>query len=60
MQRKLLTVVPALSLVVVAAGASFARPVTIEYWQYFFRTKIDLIDELIDEFEAAALSASSG
>lgn len=28
-----------------------AEPVTIEYWQYFYETKIDLMDELIKEFQ---------
>ena len=28
------------------------EPVTIEYWQYFYESKVNLIDELIVEFEA--------
>lgn len=42
----------ALLLVFVVSAPSFAQ-VTIEYWQYFFESKIDLVDELIVEFEAA-------
>lgn len=29
------------------------EPVTIEYWQYFYESKVNFIDELIGEFEAA-------
>ncbi len=29
------------------------KVVTIEYWQYFYESKIKLVDELIKEFEAA-------
>ena len=28
-----------------------AEPVTIEYWQYFYETKVNLMDELIAEFQ---------
>ena len=37
-----------------AAGKTEAsgEQVTIEYWQYFFESKVNLIDELIAEFEA--------
>lgn len=38
-----------------AVAPSFAQsgePVTIRYWQYYFQTKIEVIDELIAEFEA--------
>ena len=30
-----------------------AEPVTIEYWQYVYQDKVDLMDQLIAEFEAA-------
>lgn len=36
-----------------AASSSVAEPVTIEYWQYFYETKINLVDELIKEFQTA-------
>ncbi len=29
-----------------------AEPVTIEYWQYFYESKINLMDELIADFQA--------
>lgn len=37
-------------LAVVAAGA---QTVTITYWQYFYESKVKLVDELIKKFEAA-------
>ncbi len=30
-----------------------AKPVSIEYWQYFYETKVNLMDELIKEFQSA-------
>lgn len=36
---------------VAPALAQTGEPVTIRYWQYYFETKVDLIDELIAEFE---------
>lgn len=53
MKRNMMVLALALTLVVAVAGGALAETVTIEYWQYFFQTKIDLIDELIEEFEAA-------
>ena len=35
-----------------AGGDSSNEQVTIEYWQYYFESKVNLIDELIEEFEA--------
>lgn len=35
------------------AANSEEKVVTIEYWQYFYESKIKLVDELIKEFEAA-------
>ena len=35
-----------------SAAAQAQEPVTIRYWQYYFQTKVELIDELIAEFEA--------
>lgn len=40
-----------LLLVFLVSSTTFAQ-VTIEYWQYFYESKINLIDELIVEFEA--------
>jgi len=39
-------------LMVLVAQAATAAPVTITYWQYFYQSKVDLIDELIKQFEA--------
>jgi len=36
-----------------AAASSVAEPVTIEYWQYFYETKVNLMDDLIKEFQSA-------
>ena len=44
------TLVLSLLLVLVLASSSFAQ-VTIEYWQYYFESKVKLVDELIMEFE---------
>ena len=35
------------------AAAPAEEAVTIEYWQYYYESKVNLIDELILEFEAA-------
>ena len=35
-----------------SGSGSSEEQVTIEYWQYFFESKVNLIDELIKEFEA--------
>lgn len=39
-------------LLVLAAQVASAAPVTITYWQYFYQTKVDLINDLIKQFEA--------
>lgn len=36
-----------------AAGAGGASAVEIEYWQYFFEARVDAMDKLIENFEAA-------
>ncbi|TXT43290.1 MAG: multiple sugar transport system substrate-binding protein [Spirochaetes bacterium] len=41
-----------IALLSLAAGIS-AQTVTITYWQYFFETKVKLVDELIKNFEKA-------
>lgn len=45
------TLVLALMVVLVMSATSFAQ-VTIEYWQYYYESKVKLVDELIKEFEA--------
>lgn len=42
-----------LALLLVPMASMAEEPVTIEYWQYFYESKINLIDSLIEEFEAA-------
>ena len=37
----------------IALGASTANAVEIEYWQYFFEARVNAIDTLIEQFEAA-------
>ncbi len=37
----------------IALGASTAGAVEIEYWQYFFEARVNAIDTLIEQFEAA-------
>jgi multiple sugar transport system substrate-binding protein len=39
-------------LLILAAQVASAAPVTITYWQYFYQSKVDLVDELIKQFEA--------
>jgi multiple sugar transport system substrate-binding protein len=36
-----------------AAAPAAAQPVEIEYWQYFFKERVQAMDELIKRFEAA-------
>src|SRR5690625_3687802 len=51
----LLTMLVVVAVAFGAVGPALAQsdePVTIRYWQYFFETKVELIDELIAEFEA--------
>lgn len=45
------TLVLSLMLVLLIASTSFAEPVTIQYWQYYYQSKVELVDELIVEFE---------
>jgi len=40
-------------LLAVAVAGIFAQTVTITYWQYFYESKVKLMDELIQKFEAA-------
>lgn len=43
----------ATSAAALTAGAASAQEVTIEYWQYFFEARVDAMDILIENFEAA-------
>jgi len=36
-----------------ASGATRAAPVEIDYWQYFFKERVEAMDALIKQFEAA-------
>ena len=40
-------------LLVLAVLAASAETVTITYWQYFYESKVNLVNELIKKFEAA-------
>ncbi|MEI6874589.1 MAG: extracellular solute-binding protein, partial [Spirochaetota bacterium] len=40
------------ALLVVGVFAASAEPVKITYWQYFYQTKVDLINSLITQFQA--------
>lgn len=40
-------------LLAVAVSGTFAQTVTITYWQYFYESKVKLMDELIQKFQAA-------
>ncbi len=42
---------PSTSSSVTSSTSAVAEPVTIEYWQYFYETKVNLMDELIKEFQ---------
>lgn len=43
----------ATSAAALTAGSASAQEVTIEYWQYFFEARVDAMDILIENFEAA-------
>lgn len=43
---------PSVSTSAASGNSSVAEPVTIEYWQYFYETKVNLMDELIQEFQS--------
>lgn len=51
--KKLLALLIVLATVLVPFAAVAEEPVTIKYWQYFYESKVDLMDALIAEFEAA-------
>lgn len=56
MQRNLRNALVALATSAAALGASgaaTAEEVTIEYWQYFFEARVNAMDVLIENFEAA-------
>jgi ABC-type glycerol-3-phosphate transport system substrate-binding protein len=39
-------------LLVLAVLAASAETVTITYWQYFYESKVNLVNDLIKKFEA--------
>lgn len=43
----------ATSTAILTAGAASAQEVTIEYWQYFFEARVNAMEQLIENFEAA-------
>ncbi|MGE5623807.1 MAG: extracellular solute-binding protein [Methanocella sp.] len=49
--RVALLVVAAALLVVLGTQGALAKQVTIEYWQYYYESKVKLVDELIKQFE---------
>jgi multiple sugar transport system substrate-binding protein len=55
MHRTIRNSLAALATSAAALGASgaMAQEVTIEYWQYFFEARVDAMDILIENFEAA-------
>ena len=52
MKKLSLLLVLALLLGLALPAGLAEEPVTIEYWQYYFESKVALIDELIAQFEA--------
>ena len=42
-----------ISIAVFLGTAAQSNAVEIEYWQYFFKERVEAIDALIEEFEAA-------
>ncbi len=55
MKMNIRTALAALATSAAALGASgaAAQEVTIEYWQYFFEARVNAMDQLIENFEAA-------
>ncbi len=55
MKMNFRTALAALATSAAALGASgaAAQEVTIEYWQYFFEARVNAMDQLIENFEAA-------
>jgi len=52
LSRILLVSVVAALMMAVAVNQVGAQTVTVEYWQYYYESKVVLIDKLIKEFEA--------
>lgn len=53
MRKRSFLIALTLLLALFAPMIQAEEPVTIEYWQYYFESKVALMDELIAEFEAA-------
>jgi len=53
MRGALAGIVAAILVILGAGGASHAAPVEIDYWQYFFKERVEAMDALIKQFEAA-------
>ena len=52
MKRTRIGVILSLALFLGGAIAGQAADVTITYWQYFYQSKVDLMNDLIQQFEA--------
>ena len=50
--KRIRTAILLIALLAVVVGVG-AQTVTITYWQYFYESKVQLVDELIKKFEAA-------
>lgn len=53
MNRPFRTALAALATSAAALTSASAQEVTIEYWQYFFQARVDAMEILIENFEAA-------
>src|SRR5260221_13397120 len=53
MRGALAGVVAAILVILGATGVTYAAPVEIDYWQYFFKERVEAMDALIKQFEAA-------
>ncbi|HRZ66055.1 MAG TPA: extracellular solute-binding protein, partial [Spirochaetia bacterium] len=42
-----------IALLALSAFPAFAEKVSITYWQYFYQSKVDLMNQLIENFEKA-------
>ena len=53
MRGTLAALVGAILAILSVTGTACAAPVEIDYWQYFFKERVDAMDALIKQFEAA-------
>jgi ABC-type sugar transport system, periplasmic component len=51
MKRFGIVAVALIALLAASSGSAFAEKVSITYWQYFYQSKVDLMDQLIAQFE---------